>query len=97
MNRLLKILLFTIFISFVSCKKYENGPAFSLMSKKARIANIWKVDTYILNGKDKTTEYRQLVTREKLIIFQSAFQIAYDEAYCIILPGPAMPRACLIP
>lgn len=41
------------------------------MSKKARIANIWKVDTYYLNGKDKTTSYRQLVTREKLIFFQS--------------------------
>lgn len=41
------------------------------MSKKARLANIWKVDTYYLNGKDNTTEYRQLVTREKLVIFQS--------------------------
>lgn len=73
-----KIFLFAIFISFASCKKYENGPAFSLISKKARIANIWKVDTYILNGKDKTTEYRQLVTREKLVIFQSG-EFEYSE------------------
>lgn len=78
MKILYKILLFTILIAYASCKKYENGPAFSLMSKKARIANIWKVDTFILNGKDKTTEYRQLVTREKLVIFQSG-EFEYSE------------------
>lgn len=66
-----KLFLFIVFLSFASCKKYENGPAISLMSKKARLANIWKVDTYYLNGQDKTEEYRGLVTREKLIIFQS--------------------------
>ena len=48
------------------------------MSKKARIANIWKVDTYILNGQDKTTQYRQLVAREKLVIFQSG-EFEYSE------------------
>ena len=41
------------------------------MSKKARIANIWKVNTYYLNGQDKTTSYRSLVTREKLVMYQS--------------------------
>jgi hypothetical protein len=40
------------------------------MSKKARLANIWEVDTYFLNGKDKTTQYRQVITRDKLVIFQ---------------------------
>ncbi len=68
-----------IFVSFASCKKYENGPAFSLMTKKARLANIWSVDTYFLNGKDKTTEYRQLVARDKLIIFQSG-EFEYSES-----------------
>lgn len=27
-----------------SCSKYEDGPGFSLRSKKARIANTWKID-----------------------------------------------------
>ena len=27
-----------------SCSKYEDGPGISLRSKKARIANIWKID-----------------------------------------------------
>ncbi len=55
----------------MSCKKYENGPAISLMTKKARIANSWKVNTYYLNGQDKTTSYRSLVTRERLVMYQS--------------------------
>ncbi|CAN5518285.1 hypothetical protein BH10BAC1_BH10BAC1_12610 [soil metagenome] len=66
-----KILFLFFLISFASCKKYEDGPAFSLMSKKARISNLWKVDTYYLNGQDKTTQYRQLITREKLVIYES--------------------------
>ena len=77
-KHLAQLSLFILFISFASCKKYEDGPAISLLSKKARIANIWKVDTYYLNGKDKTTEYRQLVVREKLIFFQSG-EFQYSE------------------
>lgn len=71
MKHFYKILLLILCISITSCKKYEDGPAFSLMSKKARLSNIWKVDTYYLNGVDKTTQYRQKVTREKLVIYQS--------------------------
>lgn len=71
MNYFYKITFLILCISIISCKKYEDGPAFSLMSKKARVSNIWKVDTYYLNGVDKTTEYRQLITREKLVIYQS--------------------------
>ena len=55
MKHFSKLLFLILCISIVSCKKYEDGPAISLMSKKARIANIWKVDVYYLNGKDITT------------------------------------------
>ncbi len=57
------------------------------MSKKARLANIWKVDTYILNGEDKTEEYRSLVTREKLVIFQSG-EFEYSEVSSWIWATP---------
>lgn len=68
----ISIIVFLILcISIGSCKKYEDGPTISLISKKARLANIWKVDTYYLNGKDNTTAYRQLISHEKLVIFQS--------------------------
>ncbi len=29
--------------TFTSCKKYEDGPAISLRTKKARVANQWKI------------------------------------------------------
>lgn len=46
--------LFTITIN--SCKKYEEGPLLSLRSKTARVANTWKVDKYLKNGVDETTQ-----------------------------------------
>jgi hypothetical protein len=38
-----------------SCKKYEEGPAFSLLTRKARVANTWKVENYKINGDDYTS------------------------------------------
>ena len=35
-----------------SCKKYDDGPGFSLRSKNERVANLWKVD-YAYDLKDK--------------------------------------------
>lgn len=79
LKHVIKITFLLSYILFITaCKKYEDGPAFSLITKKARLSNIWKVDTYYLNGKDKTTQYRGLVTREKLIIFQSG-EFEYTE------------------
>lgn len=47
-----KIALFSmvaLFIaaSFSSCGKYEEGPGISLLPKKSRLANEWKVDKYV--------------------------------------------------
>ena len=38
------------------CKKYEEGPALSLRSKNARVANTWKVESYTINASDYTSE-----------------------------------------
>lgn len=41
-----------------SCKKYEEGPALSLRTKKARVANEWKYDQVIEpNGTNVTASY----------------------------------------
>src|ERR1043165_7847537 len=80
MKHLVKITLIISCISIISCKKYEEGPAFSLMSKKARLSNIWQVNQYLLNGEDKTEAYRQLITREKLVIYQSG-RFDYSEVH----------------
>ncbi len=54
-------------VTLTSCKKYEEGPALSLMSKKARVAGTWEIEAYLENGVDKTTEYRQGVSSETLV------------------------------
>lgn len=43
---------------FQSCKKYEDGPLISFISRTERVSNTWKVDNYKVNG----TDYTSLVT-----------------------------------
>lgn len=42
---------------FTGCKKYEEGPAFSLASKKSRLAGEWKMEKIFLNGTDMTSMF----------------------------------------
>ncbi|MCF0207040.1 MAG: DUF5004 domain-containing protein [Bacteroidales bacterium] len=47
-----KILVFVLlFSAFVSCYRYENGPAFSLKSPLARISGEWMLNDLIVNDK----------------------------------------------
>jgi len=39
---------------FNACGKYEDGPAFSLLSKKARISGTWKIDKMFTNDVEQT-------------------------------------------
>jgi hypothetical protein len=43
------------FGGFESCNKYPDGPSLSLRSRKARVANTWKVENYKVNGDDYTS------------------------------------------
>lgn len=47
-----------------SCGKYEEGPKISLASKKGRVANTWKVEAFLQDGVDKTSDYRLVVESE---------------------------------
>ncbi|MFZ6053346.1 hypothetical protein [Halocola ammonii] len=49
MKRIYLFIGFTALI-LISCGKYEEGPMFSLRTKKARLANTWEVDKAELNG-----------------------------------------------
>ncbi len=44
---LLGISLFSTLLFFGACSKYEDGPAISLQTKKARISRAWTVEKYI--------------------------------------------------
>ena len=56
---LLAMAIVVALISFTSCKKYDEGPTLSLKSKKARVANEWKIEyAYnIYHGRVVTQDY----------------------------------------
>ena len=57
-KRLLPALFIALVIlSIPSCKKYEDGPAMSVYSKKHRLKNMWIMEKVLVNGEDKTAEY----------------------------------------
>ena len=39
---------------FSSCGKYDEGPNFSLRSKKSRLVNVWVIDKVMQDGEDVT-------------------------------------------
>jgi Domain of unknown function (DUF5004) len=42
------------FTGLIGCKKYDDGPAFSLRSREERVANTWRIDR-AMNGSDDVT------------------------------------------
>jgi len=48
------LLLISSLFFFVSCGKYEDGPAISLLSKKSRLVNKWKLEKYYKDGVEQT-------------------------------------------
>jgi hypothetical protein len=60
MKVLSKSILFIALISstlFSACGKYEDGPKFSLASKKSRLAGDWKIEKFLFNSSDQTATY----------------------------------------
>jgi len=54
-SNLIAIILVATMFAWSGCKKYEEGPAFSLRSKKDRVVGKWKVAKYLDNGVDETS------------------------------------------
>ena len=72
--KLSSLLLVASLLFTFSCKKYEEGPGFSLISKKKRIMNNWTIEKTVIGG----VEY-QFSAQE-----QADFKltIAKDGTYC---------------
>jgi hypothetical protein len=51
---ILGLFLITLIIS--SCRKYSDGPSFSLLTKKARLCNDWVLLTQLKNDEDVTDD-----------------------------------------
>lgn len=58
-NNLIKIALLAILTTTVNtgCSKFEDGPSFSLRTKKQRLTGDWKMESVTVDGKDMTAEY----------------------------------------
>lgn len=53
MNYKKHILFFLLLIfCFTDCKKYPDGPLVSFRTKRARIAGLWEVESFLVNGAD---------------------------------------------
>lgn len=63
-NAIFSFVLAALFI-VSSCGKYEEGPKFSLLSKKARLAGVWKIEKIFDDGNEvELDEYTKNTTIE---------------------------------
>ena len=69
-TKFLAIICMTVLSStlFNSCKKYPDGPNFSLRTKKARLCGTWVMDTYKINGVDQTAFFNAVLPGYQLEI-----------------------------
>jgi hypothetical protein len=49
-------------LQFASCGKYEEGPAFSLRTKTARLAGEWTIEKLTVDGEDLTAFAAAFIT-----------------------------------
>lgn len=50
----LVLILFVCSLALSSCKKYDEGPSLSLLSKKQRLTGKWELASFFLNGNEIT-------------------------------------------
>jgi hypothetical protein len=70
--------LLVVLFALSSCNKYPDGPAFSLLSKKERLSNTWKIDQYFENGVNKTADANNVLKDYNLTIDKSgSYSLTY--------------------
>jgi hypothetical protein len=80
MKRYILYLTFAfIGIQFTGCKKYAEGPAFTLLSKKQRAANTWEIDTYFENGVNKTSD--ALTVYKNFVLILDKNNMKYSKSF----------------
>lgn len=65
-NILLFAVLSVALFSASSCKRYEEGPGFSLRTPKARLVNTWEIEKYLVNGQDVSSQFLPLLGSHSL-------------------------------
>ena len=79
-------LIIAVSATVYSCRKYEDGPKISFSSKKSRIAGTWKVDKYLLDGVDKTSDYRLAIASESFVVAKDG-KYTYSQSNTTLLGG----------
>ncbi|MDX2247440.1 MAG: hypothetical protein SF052_11720 [Bacteroidia bacterium] len=51
------VLLLTLSTILSSCRKYEDGPTISFLTKQSRVANDWRAAAVFRNDIDETTDF----------------------------------------
>lgn len=52
------LVMLTLATLVISCGKYEEGPAFSLLTKKSRLSEEWVIEEVEYNGADVTADFK---------------------------------------
>lgn len=84
MKKLSAFIFLSFTLLFSECKKYPDGPALSLRSKKERIANTWKVNQLKIDGVDSTSYYTNLLQDYTITFTKSG---NYTISYYISIPS----------
>lgn len=72
------VALFIVIALVTSCKKYPEGPSFSLRSKTERLSNTWRFTKVLEDGVDKTSDYQSVFKDYKITINKDGtYSISY--------------------
>ena len=80
LQRILGIFLITIFI-FSSCRKYEEGPNVSLVSKKERVSGLWQCQTMYNGDQDVTEQYPDYCSSCQYAFYKDGNGIFYHKGW----------------
>jgi hypothetical protein len=83
MKKFLIFIFTTSILLFSQCKKYPEGPSFSLRTKTERISNTWKLNQLLVNNVDSTAQYSSILKDYTVIINKSG---SYSISYYVSLP-----------
>ena len=79
------VILFSLFaillFAITSCKKYPEGPSFSLRPKKIRLCQTWNLVKYVYDGTDETSSFLQNYTAYQFTINKSGSMVIYSSSY----------------
>lgn len=79
MSRVKYTCILGISLILVACGKYENGPSFSLLTKKTRLVRAWEIEEILYNEEPVTFNAG---------VMNSVYTFDKDQGYSVVGEGP---------